>query len=258
MKGLPLLITSEEYRIDEHATLTNSNFNIDDGWHKVSINIPLPKERTRHASKEQAPHMEVKGVWHRRLLDVIIAAYRNKSVHQLISTHYEFLFQEGNKSPERVYTEGYTCDALLEEDANIQAQSCHADNGLDIEYSMVPLMLWSDSTHLANFGTALLWPIYLYFGNLSKYLQCKPSHFAAYHIAYIPLVSSFCISYSVTDELIMVHLASGYHSRCISKYIWASGDKEHTPLLQDANHACSMAPSNRRQIYGSICSRYTC
>ncbi|THG95202.1 hypothetical protein EW026_g6403 [Hermanssonia centrifuga] len=176
----------EERRLDEHATSTNANFNIDDGWHEASINIPLPKERTRHDSEEQAPHLEVKGVWHRKLLDVIITAYREKSVRQLVFTPYQFLFQEADESPERVYTEGYTCDALLEEDANIQAQPRHVDDNQDVEYSMVPLMLWSDSTHLANFGTASLWPIYLYFGNLSKYLRCKPSHFAAHHLAYIP------------------------------------------------------------------------
>jgi len=32
-------------------------------------------------------------------------------------------------------------------------------------------MLWSDSTHLASFGNASLWPIYLYIGNLSKYIH---------------------------------------------------------------------------------------
>ncbi|PSR77770.1 hypothetical protein PHLCEN_2v7713, partial [Hermanssonia centrifuga] len=183
----------EGRHLDEHATSTNANFNIDDGWHEASINVPLPKERTKHNMEEQAPHLEVKGVWHRKLLDVIIAAYRDKSVRQLIFMPYEFLFQEADNPPERVYTEGYTCDALLEEDANIHAQPRHAEDGLDVKYSMVPLMLWSDSTHLANFGTASLWPIYLYFGNLSKYLRCKPSHFAAHHIAYIP--SHTCTAY---------------------------------------------------------------
>ena len=53
---------------------------------------------------------------------------------------------------------------------------------------ILALMIWSDSTHLASFGTASLWPIYLYFGNLSKYTRAKPSSFAAHHLAYIPKV----------------------------------------------------------------------
>jgi len=53
---------------------------------------------------------------------------------------------------------------------------------------ILALMIWSDSTHLASFGTASLWPIYLYFGNQSKYTRAKPSAFAAHHLAYIPKV----------------------------------------------------------------------
>ncbi|KAF9069356.1 hypothetical protein BDP27DRAFT_1421143 [Rhodocollybia butyracea] len=38
----------------------------------------------------------------------------------------------------------------------------------------------------ADFGTTSLWPIYLYFGNLSKYVCGKMSSHAAQHLAYIP------------------------------------------------------------------------
>ena len=50
------------------------------------------------------------------------------------------------------------------------------------------MMVWSDSTHLAEFGNASLWPIYLFFGNQSKYSRAKPTDFAAHHIAYMPKV----------------------------------------------------------------------
>lgn len=50
-------------------------------------------------------------------------------------------------------------------------------------------MLWSDETHLTSFGSAGLWPIYLYLGNLSKYIRGMPTQFAAHHLAYIPSVS---------------------------------------------------------------------
>ncbi|THU89276.1 hypothetical protein K435DRAFT_865459 [Dendrothele bispora CBS 962.96] len=55
-----------------------------------------------------------------------------------------------------------------------------------LENVVVWIMLWSDSTHLAQFGTASLWPIYMYIGNLSKYIRVKPSAYAAHHLAYIP------------------------------------------------------------------------
>jgi hypothetical protein len=57
---------------------------------------------------------------------------------------------------------------------------------------LIGIMIWSDSTLLANFGTASLWPIYLYFGNQSKYSRAKPSDFAAHHLAYIPKVRFLC------------------------------------------------------------------
>lgn len=46
-----------------------------------------------------------------------------------------------------------------------------------LERVAIPAMLlvWSDVSHLANFGDPSLWPIYLYFGNLSKYTRRKPA-----------------------------------------------------------------------------------
>jgi hypothetical protein len=78
---------------------------------------------------------------------------------------------------------------MLEEDAKIQAQPRDASDNPNTEVAIAPILVWSDSTHLANFGTASLWPIYIFFGNLSKYTRGKPTAFAAHHLAYIPSVS---------------------------------------------------------------------
>lgn len=56
------------------------------------------------------------------------------------------------------------------------------------ERVVVGLMFWSDSTRLAQFGDASLWPIYMYFGNQSKYVRGRPSEFACHHVAYLPKV----------------------------------------------------------------------
>nr|GAT56679.1 predicted protein [Mycena chlorophos] len=53
---------------------------------------------------------------------------------------------------------------------------------------IVSLMPWSDATHLANFGTASLWPRYLFLGNQSKYQRAKPSEAAIFHQAYFPSI----------------------------------------------------------------------
>ncbi|KAG1857827.1 hypothetical protein F4604DRAFT_1931350 [Suillus subluteus] len=53
-------------------------------------------------------------------------------------------------------------------------------------------MFWSDSTHLTTFGNAKLWPLYMYFGNESKYHCCKPTCNLSNHVAYFQkLLDSF-------------------------------------------------------------------
>ncbi|EMD41493.1 hypothetical protein CERSUDRAFT_90057 [Gelatoporia subvermispora B] len=47
-------------------------------------------------------------------------------------------------------------------------------------------MLYSDSTHLTNFGTDSCWPLGLFMGNQSKYDRAKPSLNPMHHVAYIP------------------------------------------------------------------------
>ena len=68
------------------------------------------------------------------------------------------------------------------------------------EKVIAALMLWSDATHLATFGTAKIWPIYLLFGNLSKYVRCQPNSGAMKHLAYIPQLPD-----SLQDKLKSFH-----------------------------------------------------
>lgn len=63
--------------------------------------------------------------------------------------------------------------------------------GETLENIVVPIMAYSDSTHLTSFGTASLWPIYFFIGLTSKYVRTKPTTFSAHHLAYIPSVSIF-------------------------------------------------------------------
>ena len=52
-------------------------------------------------------------------------------------------------------------------------------------------MFWSDVTHLTSFGTAKMWPIYMLFGELSKYIRARPNSGATTHLAYIPSFPDF-------------------------------------------------------------------
>jgi hypothetical protein len=85
--------------------------------------------------------------------------------------------------PERVITELYTSDAMLEEYQKINSKPPEVP-GMQ-QTVIAAIMLWSDSTHLASFGNAALWPVYLLLRNQSKYSRAKPKLFAAHHLAYI-------------------------------------------------------------------------
>ena len=78
---------------------------------------------------------------------------------------------------------------MLEEHEAVQALDRNPDDAPDVEYAVAPILVYSDSTHLTSFGTASLWPIYVFIGNLTKYLRCKPTMYAAHHLAYMPSVS---------------------------------------------------------------------
>lgn len=150
--------------------------------------------------KVPARPFSVRGLYCRRIVDVIREAFGDP----ILSKYYHLfpfrLFRRSPGSPaassssttstnacQRVLTDIYNSDAMLEEHERVQ----HADLPPDDPHCKRPrivsaLMAWSDSTHLADFGTAHIWPIYLMLGNLSKYIRCQPTSGACLHLAYIP------------------------------------------------------------------------
>jgi hypothetical protein len=80
----------------------------------------------------------------------------------------------------------------IEAHDNLQKQ--RNEPGCRLEKVIAGLMFWSDSTHLTSFGTAKVWPLYLYFANLSKYFRARPNSGACHHVAYIPYVSVLSFS----------------------------------------------------------------
>ncbi|KAJ3716383.1 hypothetical protein C8R42DRAFT_697896 [Lentinula raphanica] len=145
-------------------------FAASDNWVTSNIRIPMPCPNKKFTSEELAPTLEVKDVHHRRLT--------------------EFWKPSEDEPVQRVISEAYSSNRALELEREVYETLPKPANP-NVETVIAWLMLWSDSTHLANFGTASLWPIYMYFGNLSKYTRCKPSSYAAHHIAYIPKIADF-------------------------------------------------------------------
>ncbi|KIY46552.1 hypothetical protein FISHEDRAFT_66447 [Fistulina hepatica ATCC 64428] len=114
----------------------------------------------------------------------------------------------------RVYSELYDSEAMVQEHDRVQCLALHEDDkGCRRECVVLGLMFWSDTTCLANFRTAKLWPIYMFIGNLSKYLHAIPNSGACHHVAYIlslsdrfqDLASSLHKEWSMQRKGILTH-----------------------------------------------------
>ncbi|KAF9548000.1 hypothetical protein CPC08DRAFT_591470, partial [Agrocybe pediades] len=152
-----------------------------DGWKRSSVKIRLPAEKHQNMSEDDAPIMEVP--------NTIKTVFQDRDSTSFHYTPFRLFWKPTPESPpERVITELYNSEAFIEEHERIQKQP--PEPGPHYETAIAAIMLWSDSTHLANFGTASMWPIYMFFGNESKYSRAKPSNFSAHHIAYLPSLSS--------------------------------------------------------------------
>ena len=137
-----------------------------DRWKHTSIDISVP---TREKRKEgNSVVFAVDGLRYRPILDVVRAVFAQASSRKFHFTPFKRLW----KSPltgreQRVYDELYASDAWNQAHDEIMKQ--RRGDGCKLERVVAGLMLWSDSTQLAQFGHASAWPIYLFFGNLSKY-----------------------------------------------------------------------------------------
>ncbi|KAJ3540172.1 hypothetical protein NMY22_g4410 [Coprinellus aureogranulatus] len=168
----------------DNINTTESPFAYSGVWYESTVSIALPAEGQK-VPEIKAPRLNVDGVHHRKLVEVIRSAFTGTDSANYHYTPVKTFWQPTADSKEqRVYGEVYQSDAFWEEHEAI-VQSLPVDKR-DMPVAVAAMMLSSDSTHLANFGSASLWPCYLYLGNQSKYERGKPSSYAAHHLIYIP------------------------------------------------------------------------
>ncbi|KAK0465806.1 hypothetical protein IW261DRAFT_1346800 [Armillaria novae-zelandiae] len=162
-----------------------------DVWKQDSVGISLSQKEFSWNTEAEAPVVKVESVWHCSLTKVITSTFQDSSASEFHLKGYKEMWKASEDSlAERIYGEVYTSLAYLkmEEKPTIPPDSA-------IENIVVPILLYTDSTHLANFGDAsfLLWPGYLFIGLLSKLLVAMPDVHAAHHFVYMPEVSNLYI-----------------------------------------------------------------
>ncbi|RXW13303.1 hypothetical protein EST38_g12551 [Candolleomyces aberdarensis] len=175
----------ETERLDQFLNSPAALIPTRDKWIQSSIKLPVPVPGWEYPSESDAEAFTVEGLYCRSLLDVIKGCLSEPSAQYWHLFGFKEFWKPNAASPhERTISEIYNSDAFLREQRNIRGELI--GSGRQLEPAVVALMFWSDSTHLTNFGTASLWPIYLYIGNVSKYIRSRPSSFSAQHLAYIP------------------------------------------------------------------------
>ena len=176
----------ELHRLDSSETADAKNPFVGDGWteHKVEISIPNGEKNSSGST------FLIPGLHRRSLSAVLKAALSDVTSLKFHFSPFKRFWRSPSGSEERCYDEAYTSDAWLRCHDELQLQP--NEPGCKLEKVVLGLMFWSDSTHLTNFGTAKVWPLYMYIGNLSKYFRNKLSSGACHHVAYIPSASLFC------------------------------------------------------------------
>lgn len=156
------------------------------GWIKTPVTISVPF--TQHARNPGPKNYTTPGFYRRSLVSVIKEKLRNVEDHQHFHYEpYELRWQPQGGNPDvRVYGELYSSPEFIK--AHIKLQECPRDSNCDLPRVVLGLMFWSDTTHLTSFGKAQLWPLYMGFGNESKYRRCRPSLHLLNHVAYFEKV----------------------------------------------------------------------
>ncbi|KAK7021661.1 GLOBIN domain-containing protein, partial [Favolaschia claudopus] len=185
-----------------------------DGWKTGSVKLKLPAPKVA-VPEAQAVEFEITGIMYRPLLDVVVEAFQSPAFQQYHITPFELRWdpQHDPDNPDvsmdehdhpvdefglpplppghqPLYGEIYTTPSMLKEHKSLPQTA-----PLHLETIIAAYMFWSDSTHLANFGDASLWPLYTFFGNQSKYTRAKPTSNACHHQAYLPSLPDTLIDF---------------------------------------------------------------
>jgi len=158
------------------------------GWKRGSVMLKLPAKDVMQ-KEANAKEFVVEGILYRDLLDVLKSFYGSPSFDEMHLKGFTHMWKDAESTePQRLYGEAFTSNLYLMMEEELR--KLPASPGESLEQVIAPLMFQSDATHLANFGTASMWPFYGYAAAQSKYPRGKPSGLAARHFCYAPSVGT--------------------------------------------------------------------
>ena len=168
----------------------------DSGWKTTEISIEVPVHNKM--AKGKGVESRVVGTLHHRS---IVSILREKLAN---TPAWKFFHMDGHElrwkpggsdtSTEfRVLSELYNSDAFMEAQREVRTNPLPSESeGCTHPRVVVGAMFWSDATHLSTFSQSKVWPLYMIFGNDSKYQRGKDGSESYYHVAYFDSVSANC------------------------------------------------------------------
>ena len=152
-------------------------------WTRISVDIEVPFHRRSANPGHQT--FAIPDFFHRSIVSIIKEKLANiDNFRHFHLEPFELRWQPGQATkPMRVYSELYTSPEFL--NAHKDLQSSPPEPSCSLPRYVIALMFASDSTQLTAFGDASIWPLYMFFGNDSKYRRCKPSLHLCAHVAYL-------------------------------------------------------------------------
>ena len=180
--GVPLGIKRTKATKSADARIQAKVNRHDDGHYKIEHSIP-------------GCHIIAGDLHYRPICDVIKETFSSDPSAKQFHYHpYKENWERPNgpseTQQERVYGELYSSQAWIDEDRKIQFVSLPEDDpDKDVPRAVAAMAIASDATKLGQFGPSKAWPVYIFFGNQSKYERNKPKAYAAHHVAYLPSVS---------------------------------------------------------------------
>lgn len=172
-----------------------------DKWKQSTLKIPVPLGNLSPKAPKSA-EFKIDQFHHRSLVGVIRSVFESPASAGFCYEPYEARYKSPYGGEDMAaYGEMYWSKAFRDAHDEVQRLPRKSDDNLP--RAVVAMQLWSDGMAAAKFGTAKLWPVYLQFGNQSKYQRSKHNSGACHQVAHIPsvsicLVQSFLLFFSTT------------------------------------------------------------
>ncbi|KAG8761981.1 hypothetical protein FRC12_009250 [Ceratobasidium sp. 428] len=178
-----------------------------EGWKNTNLNLQIPPLRQTKAAQAKNPDgpppifVSIPGLRSLKLTDVIVQGFTKNSKSFHYTTFEQLWKAPGSTQARPIKTSGemYCSPAMIELHLEVQNLKIK-DADCTLPRCVAGVMFASDGLQFGHFANVKGWPIFLYFGNESKYERCKPFTNACYHVAHIPSLSD-----EVREEIAKLH-----------------------------------------------------